>query len=360
MPASTSSSTDIERALWVTILAGGVGSRFWPLSTPERPKQLLPLAGGRPLVVETVERARALAADERVRILTGDHLVEPIAGAVSGLVGSDAFLVEPRARGTAPVLTWAAWTIHREDPEAVLVSLHSDHVIDPRQQFLEVVRQAARVSRGHDALVTLGVRPDRPEIGYGYIQPGPELESDGPSRAFRVDAFHEKPDPETARRYVEEGYLWNSGIFVWRAERFLREVREHAPEIGDRLDRLESGDVEAFFRDVPAISVDEAVLERSGRVAAVEATFRWDDVGNWDALARVRSAGPEKNVTVGDARVVEGSENVVYADDGPVVLYGVDGLVVVRTADCTLVTRRSLAPRLKELLERLPEHLRDP
>ena len=329
------------------------------MSTRERPKQLLPLGSDRPLIVDTVQRARALGADERLRILTGEHLVRPIAGVLPEL-DSDAFLVEPAARGTGPVLAWAAWTVRREDPDAVMVSLHSDHVIEPLENFVDVVRQAAAVARDHDALVTLAVRPDRPEIGYGYIQPGEELAGDGPSAARRVAAFHEKPDRETARRYVEEGYLWNSGIFVWRADRFLREVRELAPEIGDHLELLEEDDVEGFFSAVTPISVDEAVLERSERVAAVEATFRWDDVGNWQALARTRPTDERDNVSVGEAHVVDGSGNVVYAQDGPLVLFGVDDLVAVRTDGATLVTRRSLAPRLKELLARLPDDLRSP
>lgn len=359
MPESTSSSTGTDRHLWVTILAGGVGSRFWPVSTPDRPKQLLPLGSDRPLIVDTVERARALGADDRIRILTGDHLVAPITSVLPGL-GDEEFLVEPRARGTGPVLAWAAWSVRQVDPDAVLISLHSDHVIEPVEDFVQVVRQAAGVARDHDALVTLAVRPDRPEIGYGYIQPGAELRSDGPSRAVRVAAFHEKPDRRTARRYLDEGYLWNSGIFVWRADRFLEEVREHAPEIGAHLAHLEEGDVEGFFSAVPRISVDEAVLERSERVAAVEATFRWDDVGNWQALARTRPADDDGNVSVGATHVVDGSGNVVYAEDGPIVLFGVDDLVVVRTGGATLVTRRELAPRLKELLNRLPNELRDP
>lgn len=367
MPASTSSSTRPEGApdggagrddLWVTVLAGGIGSRFWPLSTPERPKQLLPLAGERPLIVETVDRARSLAPDARIRILTGHELVEPIRRALPGLPG-DAFLIEPRARGTAPVLAWAAWAVARRDPDAVLVSLHSDHVVRPEDAFTELVRDAAAVAVDHATLVTIAVPPDRPEIGYGYIQPGRELRSPGESRAFRVGAFHEKPDSDTASRYVDEGYLWNSGIFVWPARLFLDEVSAHAPEIGTALAHLEAGEVERYFAEVPSISVDEAVLERSDRVAAVEATFQWDDVGNWESLARTRPGDEEGNVVVGEGSVFDGTGNVVYTEDGPVVLFGVEDLVVARRGDVTLVTRRSLAPRLKDLLERLPDDVRN-
>lgn len=338
----------------MTILAGGVGSRFWPVSTPDRPKQLLPLASERPLIVDTMSRASALADTDHIRILAGSHLVEPMRKALPDLHDS-AFLVEPRARGTGPVLVWAAWTLQQEDPDAVLVSLHSDHVVEPREAFVSTVRRAARVARNHERLMTVAIPPDRPDVGYGYIQPGPAI-----GEGFDVAAFHEKPDLETATRYVEDGYLWNSGIFVWPARTFLDEVRSHAPEIGDLLIHLEEGETERFFDGAPKISVDEAVLERSDRVAAVEAEFRWDDVGSWEALARNRPAGPEGNVAQGKAHFVESGRNIVYSEGKPVVLFGVDDLVVVRTEEVTLVTRRDRAPDLKELLDELPKELRNP
>ncbi|MDX1567908.1 MAG: sugar phosphate nucleotidyltransferase [Longimicrobiales bacterium] len=338
----------------MTILAGGVGSRFWPVSTPDRPKQLLPLASERPLIVDTMERASALTDRDRIRILAGSHLVEPMRRALPELPES-IFLVEPRARGTAPVLVWAAWTLLQKDPDAILVSLHSDHVVDPPGAFVATVLRAARVARDHRRLMTVAIPPDRPEVGYGYIQPGDEI-----GEGFDVVAFHEKPDRETAARYVDDGYLWNSGIFVWRARDFLDEVRAHAPEIGDLLVHLDEGEPEKFFQEAPKISVDEAVLERSSRVAAVEADFRWDDVGSWEALARNRSPGPDGNVVQGRARFVDSRDNIVYSEEKPVVLFGVDDLVVVRTGDVTLVTRRDRAPRLKELLDELPEELRNP
>ena len=338
----------------MTILAGGVGSRFWPVSTPDRPKQLLPLASERPLIVDTMERASAITDTDRIRILAGSHLVEPMRRALPELPES-IFLVEPRARGTAPVLVWAAWTLLQKDPDAILVSLHSDHVVDPPDAFVATVLRAARVARDHRRLMTVAIPPDRPEVGYGYIQPGDEI-----GEGFDVVAFHEKPDRETAARYVDDGYLWNSGIFVWRARDFLDEVRAHAPEIGDLLVHLDEGEPEKFFQEAPKISVDEAVLERSSRVAAVKADFRWDDVGSWEALARNRSPGPDGNVVQGRARFVDSRDNIVYSEEKPVVLFGVDDLVVVRTGDVTLVTRRDRAPRLKELLDELPEELRNP
>lgn len=355
----TASSQVPEPHLWITVLAGGVGSRFWPVSTPARPKQLLPLAGPRPIVEETVDRALSLVPPERVRILAGGAVADRIVEALPDL-GPEALLREPMARGTAPVLVWAAHTLRARDPDAVLVSLHSDHVIEPLEGFRSVLLRAARVAREHGRLVTVGVVPDRPETGYGYLRPGDELADGDAPPAFRVERFVEKPDRDTAQAYVEDGYLWNSGIFIWKASVFLDEVARVAPEVVTALPLLDAGQVDEFFRACPTIQVDVAVLERSDRVATVRAAFAWDDVGSWLSLARTREQDPEGNVQVGDAVVVDGGDNIVFSEDGSVVLYGVDGLVAVRSHGITLVTRRELAPRLKDLLSRLPDRLKDP
>lgn len=344
--------------LWITVLAGGIGSRFWPVSTPTRPKQLLPLTGGRPLITETLERARTIVPDTRIRIVTGEALVGPFRTALPDL-DPDLLLVEPRARGTAPALVWAAWTLVREDPGAVLVSLHADHLIRPVEGLRETVLAAARVAREEDLLVTVGAPPDRPETGYGYVQPGDPIEVAGEVEAYRVSAFHEKPDEETARSYVAGGYLWNTGIFVWKASTFLEEVVSHAPEVGAHIERLEGGDVAGFFEAVPETTVDVAVMEKSRRIATVAARFEWDDVGAWHALRRTRGTDDGGNVVVGEGFVHEGTDNVVFADEGRIVLFGVDDLVAVRSGDVTLVTRLDRSADLKSLLDHLPPHLRD-
>ena len=360
MAESERSWRTVEPHLRVVILAGGVGSRFWPLSTPDRPKQLLPLASERPLIVDTLDRALGLVPRERVRILTGRRLRDAMLEALPDRAPEHLFLLEPRAKGTGPALLWAAFEAVREDPGAVLVSLHADHVIEPVERFHSVLRDAAALAHRDEVLVTLGVPPDRPATGYGYIEPGEPLPEVGESRAFRVDSFVEKPDRATAADYVDRGYLWNSGIFVWRAESFVEEVRIHAPELAGALPRLEEGDVEGFFREVPNVTVDVAVLERSRRVATLRAPFRWDDVGSWGALRRTLAPDAEENVTVGRAHLVDARRNTVVSEDEPVVLFGVDDLVVVRARGVILVTRRDRAPDLKSLLEELPDELRNP
>ncbi|MGD2047104.1 MAG: sugar phosphate nucleotidyltransferase [Gemmatimonadota bacterium] len=338
--------------VWVVVLAGGIGSRFWPVSTPERPKQLLPLASERPLIADTMDRARALVGADNIRILAGEHLAAPFRAALTG-VPDATYWIEPKARGTGPVLAWAARRLVDLDPDAVMVSLHADHLIEPLDAYRETVDAAVEVAARDELLVCVGVVPDRVETGYGHIEPGAEIEVAG-ARAFRVEAFHEKPDAETARRYVDAGYLWNTGIFVWKASVLLEEIERHAPDISAHLPLVDQSD-EAFFDSVPVSVIDRAVMERSERVATVAATFTWDDVGSWEALSRTREPDASGNVTIGEAHPVDSTGNVVFSEEGSVVLFGVDDLVVVRTGGTTLVMPRERAPDLKKLLVRLED-----
>ena len=347
-----------ESRLWVAVLAGGVGSRFWPASTPARPKPLLALASEQPLIRDTVDRALSLVEPRRLSILTGAHLVSPFRSILLTLEEEN-FWVEPQARGTGPVLAWAAHRILRSDPEAVLVSLHADHRIEPESAFPPLIRSAAELARTEDILLTIAVSPDRPETGYGYIRRGEPLANEDFLEAFRIGEFIEKPDLAAAEKYLSSGYWWNSGIFVLPVARFLHEIRLHAPEIGGHLPLLDRGDDAAFFEEVPTVSVDETVFERSGRVGAVKANFRWDDLGSWESLTRSLASDAAGNCGLGDLHAVDSQDSVVWAEDGPVVLFGVDNLVVVRSGGITLVTSRQRSPQLKHLLARLPEGLRE-
>ena len=354
MPESKRSSAKVDPRAWVTVLAGGIGSRFWPASTPARPKQLLPLASERPLIVDTLDRARALVPEERIRILAGDHLVGPFRSALPDSPES-LYWIEPQARGTAPVLAWAAWKLHRIDPDAVMVSLHADHLIDPLAGFIETVASAVEIAARDDLLLSIGVTPDRIETGYGHIEPGLPLASAGAAQGFRVAQFHEKPDAETARKYVDAGYLWNTGIFVWKASVLLDELERHAPEVTEYLPLLEESDA-AFFEAVPVSVIDRAVMERSDRVGTVAARFTWDDVGSWEALARTRPLDTGGNVVLGDGHVVEGSGSIVYADEGSsIVVLGADDLIVVQSGGTTMVLPRKRSAEMKELLSRLED-----
>lgn len=340
---------------WAVILAGGVGSRFWPASTPQRPKQLLPLAGDVPLALQTIQRLEGLVPQERVLIVTGERLVDPIRRLLP--IGSPAvFLVEPRAASTAPALAWATWEAARRDPGATLLSLHADWAIDGDAAFRATAQQALDAALRHDVLVTVGVRPTRPETGYGYILPGAPI--DGEAR--QVARFVEKPEADRAASLIAAGALWNSGLFAWTARRFAAEVAEHATELRPGLEALGRGDAVGFFHAVEPAAVDTAVLERSRRVAVVTATFGWDDVGTWAALPRVRPADGLGNVSHGDASLVDSQGCIVWSEGGSVVLAGVADLVVVSANGVTLVTTREHAADLKSVLRRLPPDLAVP
>lgn len=357
----SSSPEQAAAHLWVTILAGGIGSRFWPASTPARPKQLLPLASTRSLIADTVARITPLVPAERLRVLTGAHLAAPILSVLPSL-GAANLLIEQRAAGTAPVLAWAAAEVARLDPDAVMISLHADHVIEPPEAFRVLLAHAADLAGAHRRLFTIGAVPTRPETGYGYIRVGAPLSAALAGAAdpgHEVARFVEKPNRETAERYVAEGdYLWNTGLFVWRAADLLAELERHTPELAPLLPLLRDGAAEEFFRRAPTLSIDEGLLERSDRVGVLRATFAWDDVGAWDALARTRPADDAGNVAVGDAYAVDCRGSILYAEDGPVVAFGADDLVIVRTAGVTFVAHRDRTADLKSLLARLPESLR--
>ena len=266
--------------------------------------------------------------------------------------------MEPQARGTGAALTWAAWLACRADPEAVLLSLHSDHAIQTTDAFVKGARAAVKLARREGVLVAVGAQPTRPETAYGYLRPADPLPPAEGVPAFRVGSFREKPDRTTANRLIAEGHLWNTGIFAWRADVFLNQMQRHSPEIARGLGHLVAGDPHAFFAEVDPVTVDEALLERSDDIAGIVAPFSWDDVGSWEGLVRARGMAAGESFVVGKGHVFDGSDNIVYAEHGAVVLWGVNDLVAVRTDSVTLVMRRDLAPDLKRLLDRLPDGLR--
>lgn len=335
---------------WTVVLAGGVGSRFWPLSTPQRPKQLLPLATGKPLLQDAFDRLSPLVDPTHMLVLTNADLVKPIRKLLPTLPREN-IVAEPKPAGTAAALTWAARLIEqRDDADATMISVHADWAIGDDQRFRDVLEQGERYAQKTHALVTVGVVPTRPDTGFGYIQP-----NDARKEISPVRRFVEKPDRETAERLRADGYLWNSGIFIWTVGDFLAEVKEHAVELKKAMAIDADGEAADFFSSVAKpVSVDNAVLERSRKVAVVRGDFGWDDIGTWSALGRVRDKDEFGNVTTGDVHMLDCEDNVVHADEGRVVMYGVEGLVVVVHKGMTLVTTLDKAADLKRLVESLP------
>ena len=339
---------------WVVVLAGGVGSRFWPLSTPTRPKQFLPLIDEAPLLVGTVARLEPLADPAHTLILTNASLVDGVRALVPA-IPADNIIAEPKPAGTAAALAWAAKEIaRRDDDSAIMMSVHADWAIGQPQPFRDALVRAAEAADRHAALVTVGVVPARPDPGFGYIRPGEAVEAG----VFAVGQFVEKPDRDRAARMVADGYLWNSGIFVWRVGDFLREVRAHTPEVAPAL-AAAGDDIERFFSSVQSVSVDVGVLERTSRVLVIPGDFGWDDVGTWGALHRVRRHDEAGNACSGSVFAVASRDNVVHAEGSDVVLYGVSDLVVVTRPGLALITTREQAADLKSLLAALPASVRE-
>ncbi len=337
---------------WCVVLAGGVGSRFWPLSTPDRPKQLLPLVDESPLLINTLTRLEAVADADHTLVLTNASLVDPIRALAPRLPAANV-IAEPRPAGTAAALTWAAAEIcARDGADAVMVCVHADWAIGDPAGFRAALLRAADVAERHHALVTVGIVPTRPDPGFGYIAPAASVE-DG---VFQVARFVEKPNRERAAEMVAEGFLWNSGIFVWRVGDFLDEVRALTPEVAPALDAAD-GDIARFFAAARSVSVDVGVLERSTRVLVLPGDFGWDDVGTWGALHRVRDRDRANNSASGSVHALSSEGNVVHAEGNAVVLYGVSGLVVVTRAGLTLVTTVEHSADLKTLLDTLPADL---
>jgi mannose-1-phosphate guanylyltransferase len=339
---------------WAVLLAGGSGTRFWPLSTPETPKQLLPLAGSGSSAEESVERLTGLIPRERVLVVAGAALAERLRERLK--LPATNMLVEPRAASTGPALIWATWEAQQRDADAEVLSLHADWAVGDAVAFRRTADAALTTARRHDRLVTVGIVPSRPETGFGYIVPGAPL--DEGSRT--VARFSEKPDAATALDLMAAGALWNSGLFAWTSRRLLAEVEAYTPEIAGSFPSLQGGDVAGFFRSLTPISIDVGVLERSAAVAVVPGDFSWDDVGTWQALARVRPKDPGGNVVVGDAFLHESSDCIVWSDSEPIVLSGVKDLIVVQANGRILVMPTERAAEMKRLLDTLPPEIRDP
>jgi len=329
----------MDRPLVAVVLAGGVGSRLYPASRRHRPKQLLSLGGTETLLERTVDRVDF--ADEVVVSTRPDF-----ADSVRDAVPEATVLVEPAGKDTGPALAYATHYAADTVDDPVVLALPSDHHVVG--EFEAAARRGARVASDTDALVTFGVEPTRPDTGYGYIEPGANH-----GDYAEVTTFHEKPDAETAKRYVEAGHYWNAGIFAWTPTAFRRAARD--TPLGPMLQTLDAGDPDAAFDAVDPVSVDHAVFERADDVVTVPLDIEWDDIGTWDALRRILPTDEDGTVVAGDAEVtsLDARDNVVAGDGVHVSLVGVDGLAVVAWDDRVLVVPTEDAQRVKELVTEL-------
>lgn len=338
------------------ILAGGSGERFWPLSRKHRPKQFLTLDDGQQSLLQaTAQRLLNLSGEaERLMVVTAsDHRTQVLEHLPD--IPLENVLVEPVPRDTAAAILYAALTIAREAPRAVMGVFPADHRIEQERAFLELVQQAATHAEGYDDLVTLGITPQYPATGYGYIERGAALP--GAARAYRVERFTEKPDAAKAQAFLDSGrYFWNSGMFIWRVDVILQTFERLAPELYGLMSEAARtrGGLRRIYPELPKISVDYAILERADNVVVIPAEFGWDDLGDWNALERLlKNEGP--NVAVGRHVSLDTGGAILYTTSGDdlIATIGLEDVVVVRSGDVTLVVRKDRTQDIKQVVQQL-------
>lgn len=357
------------------LMAGGSGTRFWPRSRRARPKHLLNLAGDRTLLQQTWDRCRPLIDPSRLWVVTHRDQADETQCQLPDL-RPDRLIVEPCGRSTAPCIGIAAHAALAADPDATLAVLPTDHVIEPSDRLREAIAQGAElVAADSSRLVVFGIPPTFAATGYGYIERGQPLTettsdrrgssaSHESSPAYHVTSFREKPDVATAEAFLQSGnFLWNSGLFVWKAATILDELQRHEPAMANALRRIgnvfespqHQAALQAEYPSLPSISIDYAVLERAGNVCVIEASFAWDDLGSWESLARrghvVDSSG---NIITGSHSGIDTRNCLITAEAGHLIAtIGVEDLLIVQTPDATLVARRGDEAALRRLIEQL-------
>lgn len=336
-------------------MAGGSGERFWPMSRPRTPKHLLKLFSDRTLIEETVRRTEGVVPRENIFVLTNEVQVAATREALPFL-GADQIIAEPAKRDTAPAAALATGFVRARDPEGVLALLPADALIKDTETFARQLGQALDVAANDKSLLTFAIKPTHPATGFGYLEMAETLDNG----LRRVERFVEKPDLQTAEKYLAGGnHGWNAGIFLWNVSAFMTEAERNAPELVAFMNDFPAGDPTAYlaerFPTLPKISVDYAIMEKASSVATMVAEFDWDDVGSWTALPAHLSQDEQGNTTKGTVVAHEASNNIAIGSGRVIALCGVKDLVVVETADSIMVCHRDAVQDIKKLIPSLPK-----
>ena len=343
--------------LCALIMAGGKGTRFWPLSTEEKPKQFLNLIGEETMIQMTVNRIKPIIPIERVFVCTGEMYVDLVKEQLPELPEQN-IIVEPEGRNTAPCIALSAFVIKKYYKDANMIVLPSDHLISDEDEFRNVIKNADEfVKENKEAIITLGMEPTRPETGYGYIRYGKDEKVINNHKVIKVDAFVEKPNKEKAKAYIKEGnYLWNGGMFLWSADNILNQIEKYSNDTYEALKDIEIVDSEEIqelinnnYHKTESISIDYAVMEKSDSIYVVPSRFGWDDVGSWEALDRYREKDEKGNVLVGSAKVVDSHGNLVISSSHDIVVEGLKDIYVIENDGKILVGHKSNVANVKEL-----------
>ena len=346
----------------LVIMAGGVGSRFWPMSTKECPKQFIDVLGtGKTLLQLTVERFGTLIAPENIWVVTNEKYADIVARQLPDMPRGN-ILCEPCRRNTAPCIAYISWRIKSRDPKANIVVTPSDHIVMNVQEFQRVVSQCMKFTSDTDAIVTLGMKPSRPETGYGYIQANLSANSLRNKEVFRVDSFREKPDLETAKRYIKQNnYFWNAGIFIWNVNTIVNAFRMYQPTMAKIFESMlpvygterEQELINERFPECESISVDYAIMEKAEEIFVCPADFGWSDLGTWGSLHQQSHKDLYGNATIGqDINLFESHNCIVHTtQEKRVVVQGLDGYIVAENDDTLLICKLSEEQRIKQFSE---------
>ncbi len=350
--------------IFALIMAGGVGARFWPRSREKYPKQLLPIAGEGTLIQNTVARIDGIIEKKDTFVVT-NRVQKPTIIKQLPSIPPNNILVEPIGRNTAPCIGLAALFIRRIDPEAVMIVLPADHIIQDVGEFHRLVSIGVQVASETKGLVTIGIQPNRPETGYGYIQVLEEPQEKNPyidRRVYRVKTFAEKPNLQTAERFLESGdFVWNSGMFIWRIGTILEEIELHLPELHQQLQRIDAvlgtekyvPTLENVYGVIRSISIDYGVMEKARQVYVIKGDFGWSDVGSWDEVYRIAEKDDQGNVILGNVIIKDVKNSIIQSNEEITGVLGVEDLIIINTDDALLVCKRGKSQDVKEIVDYL-------
>ena len=352
--------------IYGVVMAGGIGTRFWPLSRQKFPKQFLNLTGNKKMINESIERLSNIVNKDNIFIVTNKEQVSEIIKVIAGDIKQQNIIIEPKSRNTAICIGYAAIEIVKKYSDGIMVITPSDHYIKDICEFSKVLNSAVKIAEKTNKLITVGIKPTFPSTGFGYIK----FDDKNIEKINHVLEFHEKPNEEIARKYIEPGnYVWNSGMYIWKASTILKKFKEYTPDIYDGLIKIgnvigtdiEEEVISNIYASIPNISIDYAVMEPSapnGDVLVISAEFGWNDVGSWNVMDVLNIPDSAGNVLIGDTLAIDVSDTVIYSSGRTVTAVGVENLVIVETPDAIMVCQKNKAQDVKKIVNTLEKENR--